>query len=130
MHRNGRVVTECYKSFSKSVTYIYVYDFVEYFIRTFLRQWLVKACRKRFWSVLSGFLHRLIHRKCAQQKIVQCVNELRKLEKPVTRTAPAGVVPSFIGDLFMAHTLCQKPFLDYTSQISVLKQKHLIFEKM
>ena len=28
----------------------------------------------------------------------------------------------------MANTLCQKPFLDYTSQIRVLKQKHLIID--
>ena len=41
------------------------------------------------------------------------MNELRKLEKPVTRTAPAGAVSLFMEELCMNDGLRKKPFLDY-----------------
>ena len=57
------------------------------------------------------------------------MNELRKLEKPVTRAAPAGVVLLFMQKFckcFMANNLQKKPFLDYQAQIYYLKPKQLV----
>lgn len=57
------------------------------------------------------------------------MNELRKLEKPVTRAAPAGAVLLFMQktpEVSLANNLQKKPFLDYQAQIKYLKQKQLI----
>lgn len=54
------------------------------------------------------------------------MNELQKLEKPVTRAAPAGAVLLFTGELHMPTNLNKKPFLDYSAQITALADKKLI----
>lgn len=56
------------------------------------------------------------------------MNELRKLEKPVTRTAPAGAVSLFMEELCMNDGLRKKPFLDYEHQILLLEKKGLIIQ--
>ena len=56
--------------------------------------------------------------------IIVPVNELRKLEKTVTRAAPAGAALLFIG-VFMNTYMKKKPFLDYPAQIHKLKSKQL-----
>lgn len=53
------------------------------------------------------------------------MNELRKLEKPVTRAAPAGAV-SFLRENSM--TSSRTTFMDYNAQIQHLKNKNLIIE--
>ena len=57
--------------------------------------------------------------------IVISVNELRKLEKPVTRTAPVGAV-SLSKENFMPSN--KNIFMDYRTQIQNLKNKNLIIE--
>lgn len=56
------------------------------------------------------------------------VNELQKLEKPVTRAAPAGAVLLFKENVMEERILGHKTFLDYSNQIQYLKYKKLKIE--